>query len=153
MSHEEELFSTKAFRGSVSFHVIHSCLIRLGKHTSLTITPIFRLHPPSQKLYWKLGQQSAICWNSLGPFKDYGLNHIYLEIFFLFFKIESWNFQHLFEKEFRESSQKFQLIQLIQTIFIFLSVVWLNWNFVGFHFSNRCWNKKVVFLKKLWFKP
>ena len=26
-----------------------------------------------QKLYWKLGQQSAICWNSLGLFRDYTL--------------------------------------------------------------------------------
>ena len=26
---------------------------------------------------------------------------------FLFFKIESWNFQHLFEKEFHETSQNF----------------------------------------------
>ena len=26
---------------------------------------------------------------------------------FLFFKVESWNFQHLFEKEFRETSQNF----------------------------------------------
>ena len=86
LSHEEELFSTKAFRGSVSFHVIHSCLIRLGKHTSLTITPIFRLHPPSQKLYWKLGQHSAICWNSLGLFRDSGLNYNFFrnKTFFVF---------------------------------------------------------------------
>ena len=30
---------------------------------------------------------------------------------FLFFKIESWNFQYLFEKEFRENLTKFQLNQ------------------------------------------
>ena len=47
----------------------------------------------------------------------------------------------------------------------FLSVVWLSWNFVRFResdsFSNRCWkfqlsilkNKKVFFLKKIFFKP
>ena len=29
---------------------------------------------------------------------------------FLFFKIESWNFQHLFEKEFHETSQNFKSI-------------------------------------------
>ena len=53
----------------------------------------------AQNLYWKLGQQRAICWNSLGLFRDCGLNHIFFGInLFLFFKIESWNFQHLFEK-------------------------------------------------------
>ena len=28
-------------------------------------------------LQWKLRQQSTICWNSLGLFRDYGLNYIY----------------------------------------------------------------------------
>ena len=50
-----------------------------------------------QNLSGKLGQQSAICWNSLGLFRDYGLNYIFSRKKpFLFFKIESWNFQHLF---------------------------------------------------------
>ena len=31
-------------------------------------------------LPWKLGQQSAICWNTLGLYRDYGLNHIFLGI-------------------------------------------------------------------------
>ena len=57
-----------------------------------------------QNLYWKLGQQSTICWNSLGLLRDYGLNHIFFRNkTFLFFKIESWNFQHLFEKKFMKS--------------------------------------------------
>ena len=30
-----------------------------------------------QNLPGKLGQQSAICWNSLGLFRDYGLNYIF----------------------------------------------------------------------------
>ena len=33
-----------------------------------------------QNLYRKLGQQSAICWNSLGLFRDYGLNQFFLGI-------------------------------------------------------------------------
>ena len=45
----------------------------------------------SQNLYWKSGQQSAIFWNSLGLFRDYGLNHIFFRNkTFLFFKIKSW---------------------------------------------------------------
>ena len=47
---------------------------------------------------------------------------------FLFFKIESWNFHHLFEKEFRETSQNFNsLSSFRQFLFpFFLSVVWLS---------------------------
>ena len=60
-----------------------------------------------QNLPGKLGQPSAICWNSLGLFRDYGLNYIFFRNkTFLFFKIESWNLK------------TFQLIQLGQTIFI-----------------------------------
>ena len=33
-----------------------------------------------QNLLEKSGQQSAICWNSLGPVRDYGLNCIFLVI-------------------------------------------------------------------------
>ena len=41
-------------------------------------------------LHQKLGQQSAICWNSLCLFRDYGLNYIFFRnIFVLFLKIES----------------------------------------------------------------
>ena len=45
------------------------------------------------------------------PILDYGLNHIFWNILFCFLcKIESWNFQDLFEKEFRETSQNFNSI-------------------------------------------
>ena len=82
----------------------------------------------------------------------------------MFFKIESWNFQHLFEKEFRETSQNFNSFSSFRKILFsfFLWVVWLSWNFVRFHeffSSNRCLkfqlsilkNKKVLFLKKIFF--
>ena len=50
----------------------------------------------------------------------------------MFFKIESWNFQHLFEKEFRETFQNFSCFR--QFLFpFFLSVVRLIWNFARFH--------------------
>ena len=74
-----------------------------------------------QNLPGKMGQQSAICWNSFGLFRDYGLNYNFLGIiFFMFFKIESWNFQHLFEISISWTLVKFQLIQTnIQTTFFY----------------------------------
>ena len=42
----------------------------------------------------KIGTANAICWNSLGLFRNYSLNHIFFRNkTFLFFKIEHWNFQ------------------------------------------------------------
>ena len=48
---------------------------------------------------------------------------------FLFFKIESWNFQVQFEIKIRETSQNFNSYSLFgQLLFSsFLSVVWLSW--------------------------
>ena len=90
-------------------------------------TLLYLLWSEGQNLRWKLGQQSAICWNSLSLFRDCRLNDIFFRNWtFLFYKIESWNFQHIFETEN-------QFIQII-FIFIFLSIVWLGWN----SFSNRC---------------
>ena len=56
----------------------------------------------NQNLHWKLGQQSTICWNSLGLFRDYDLDHIFVGI--TLFCFSSWNFQHLFEKKNRKMS-------------------------------------------------
>ena len=72
----------------------------------------------------------------------------------MFFKIESWNFQHLF----RDTSQTLNSFWQFLLSFI-LSVVWLIWNFVRCHeiffqtdsesFSFLSWKtKKVLFLKK-----
>ena len=59
----------------------------------------------------KIRIANAICWNSLGLFSDYDLNYIFLGIkLFLFFKIESWNFQHLC-KRISWNLTKFQLNQ------------------------------------------
>ena len=61
-----------------------------------------------QNLPGKQGQQNAICWNPLGLFRDYGLNHI---------------LQHLFEKEFRETSQNFNSFSSFrQFLFPFSSI-------------------------------
>ena len=83
----------------------------------------------------KIRTASAICWNYLGIFRDYGLNYIFFRNkTFLFYKIESWNFQHLFEKEFRETSQNFNSFSSFRQLLFsfFLSIVWLSWNFVKF---------------------
>ena len=56
----------------------------------------------------KLGQQSAICWNYLGLFREYGLDCIFLEIKrFCFSRKKTETFPHLFEKESCETSQNF----------------------------------------------
>ena len=110
-----------------------------------------------------IGTANIICWNSVGLFRDYGLNYIFLGIkLFLFFKIESWNFQHLFETEFRETSQNFnsirQPIEKMEIRNVWMS--WRSWNFVRFSISNRCWrfqlsilkNKKSFIPKKIFFR-
>ena len=51
---------------------------------------------------------------------------------FWFFKIESWTFQHLFEKEFCETSQNVNSFSLFRQLWfsIFLLTVRLSWNFL-----------------------
>ena len=85
----------------------------------------------------KIGTANAICWNSLGLLRDYSLNYIYFfkNKTFLFFKIECWSFQHLFGKEFCETSQNFnsirQWIQNMEIEIVWMS--WMSWMFVRFH--------------------
>ena len=110
----------------------------------------------------KIRTASAIFWIYLGLLRDYGLKFFLLGIkLFLFFKIESWNFQYLFEIEFREVSQNFKSFSSFKQLFysIFLSVVWMSWNFVRFHeilfqsdaesFSFQSWKTKKIFLKDI----
>ena len=104
-----------------------------------------------QNLSWKLGQQTAICWNSIGLFKDYGLNHIC-----------SWN-KTFFVSQYKKLKLSALFRQFLFPFFLF--VVWLSWNFVRFHgilfqidadtFIFLSWkNKTVLFLKKyfLWYR-
>ena len=73
----------------------------------------------NQNLHWKLGQQTP----SLGIFRDYGLKNIFFRNkTFLFFTIESWNFQVQFEIEFRETSQNFNSIRQPMKI----TIVWIS---------------------------
>ena len=79
----------------------------------------------------------------------------------MFFKIERWNFQHLFEIKFCETSQNFNSFSLFrQLLFSFSSMgclIELKFCEVSRNSClNRCWkfqlpilkNKKVLFLKK-----
>ena len=97
---------------------------------------------------------------------DNGLKLFFRNKTCLFFKIDSWNFKHLFEKDFCETSQNFNSFSSFRQFLFsfFLSVVWLSWNFVRFHvilfqtdaeiFSFLSYKtKKVLFLKKIWFRP
>ena len=59
----------------------------------------------TQNLPGKLGQQSVICWNFLGLFREYGLNYIFYRIFFHDRKLKL----SATEKEFSETSQNFDL--------------------------------------------
>ena len=79
-------------------------------------------------------------------------NTFFVNKTFLFFNIESWNFQVQFEIEFRETSQHFNSLSLFRQLLFssFLSVVWLSWNFC--EISQFFFKKEVetfrIFLKK-----
>ena len=107
----------------------------------------------------KIRTASAICLETTAK-----KNIFFRKKKLLFFKIESWNFQHLFENVFRETSQSFNSVtsfrQLSFTFFslgclIELKFCEVSWNSL----STRCWkfqlsilkNKKVLFLKKYFF--
>ena len=92
----------------------------------------------------------------------YGLKNIFfMNKTFLFFKLESWNFQVQFEIKIRESSQNFNSFsffrQLLFSSFFIGCLIELKFCKVSRNsISNRCWkfqlsilkNKKVLFLKK-----
>ena len=116
-------------------------------HEIRTAQPQYRVAAQEQDF----GQNLTVLVYSLWPFslmpnpslKIESLNKAFLfrywELFkkyflrnktFLFFKIKSRNFQHLFETEFCETSQKFDWIkQPIETIEIdFVWMSWMSWN-------------------------
>ena len=121
----------------------------------------------SQNLPGKLGQQSAIYWNSLGLCRDYGLNYIFFRNkTFLFNKIKKLKFLASVWKRISWNLTKFQLNQTTDrknennnclNQLNELKFCEVSWNSV----SNRCWkfqlsvlkNKKVLFLKKIFFRP
>ena len=88
----------------------------------------------------KLRHQGAICWSRKELFWPYGLHHIFLEIKpFFVFKIESWNFQHLFHSILWNFA-KFELT--------FISIFSMGSLKVSQNpKSNRCWKFQLSVLK------
>ena len=116
------------------FRIILNRLVSRGPRlvfglTYKVIVYLSRLPKPSLKIR----TVSAICWNYILTYLE--TMTFFRNKTFLFFKIESWNFQHLFEKEFRETSQNFnsirQVIEKIEMTIVWMS--WMSWNFVRFH--------------------
>ena len=98
---------------------------------------------------------------------QYGPKKFFLRMkTFLFFKLESWNFQVQFEIKIRETSQNFHSFslfrQLLFSSFFISCLIELKFCKVSRNsISNWTWkfqlsilkNKKVLFLKKIFFKP
>ena len=105
---------------------------------------------PRPKPLLKIRTATAIFWNYLGIFRDYGLKNIlFRNKTFSFFKVESWNFQHLFEIGFRETSQVKSFSLFRQLLFsIFLSVFWLKFCEVSRN-SFRNWSLFAVIQPKI----
>ena len=60
------------------------------------------------KTFGKIETASTIFWDYLGMFREYSQKNIFFRNkTLLFFKIESWNFQNLFENKFCETPQRF----------------------------------------------
>ena len=93
---------------------------------------VYSFSSSNSKLSLKIGSvnKAFLFWYWLRPKSYFFRNKT-----FLFYKIESWNFQHLFEKEFHETSQNFnsirQPIEKMEITIVWMS--WMSWNFVRFH--------------------
>ena len=65
----------------MDIEILDSAVKKVQNQTCLTEMEIFRNHARTgAKPSLKIGTANAICWNSLGLFRDYGLNHIFLGI-------------------------------------------------------------------------
>ena len=100
----------------------------------------------------KIRTASAIFWNYLGIFRDYGLKNIFFRNkTFLFFKIESFSIG--LKKNFVKPHKISTHSAHSDSCLIELKFCEVSRN----SFSNRCWkfqlsifrNKKVLFLKKI----
>ena len=76
----------------------------------------------------KIRTANSIFWISLGIFRDYSLKNIFLgNKTFLCFKIESWNFQHVFEIEFFETYSGHCQYQKQKRFVYWLNFQWRFW--------------------------
>ena len=105
--------------------ILSSIFLSLTVFT-VAFTILSRAH--LQNLPGKLGQQSSICWNSLGLFRDYGLNYIlFRNNFFFVFQDRKLKLSEFIWKSISWNLIKYQLIQAI-FIFIFCSrcLIWVE---------------------------
>ena len=116
---------------------------------------LWEYHSTNQNCCWKFGQLIKLMVLKLKPVHSWLSSIFFMVKTFLFFKIESWNFEHLLEKMFRETSQKFNSIgQPIENMEIKIVYKELNklklYKVSQNYFSNRCWILllKFTFSKK-----
>ena len=112
---------------SVSFHYKICVDWHLGENVMFWSKPSLKIGTAKRHLL-------ELCWPKLYFFRNKT---------FLFFKIESWNFKHLFEKEFLETSQNFNLSswyrQFLFSFFFYISVFVSDWVEISRNcFSNWC---------------
>ena len=118
-----------------------------------------------QNLHWKIGQQSHLLELSW-PIERLQLrSYFFRNKTFLFFKIESWNFQHLFAYVFSETSQNFNSFclyrQILFSFFFHQLSDWVEilWGFTESFFkqmlkiSTFYLEKQKFIPTKMWFKP
>jgi hypothetical protein len=146
------------FTGLRLFHSVRSwtfwriyCPVRLFHHVRL----LFFGESLTQNLHWKLGRLTPSFGSILAVWLK---KYFFRNKTFLFFKIKSWNFQHLFEMEFCETSQNFNSFSLFRQLLFsfFLSVVRfheipLQNDYESFSFLS--WKTKDYIAKKKIFKP
>ena len=82
-------------------HTTSSCEKKVSPPAALTCLRM------NQNLHWKLGQQTPSVGTILAYLETTASIIFFRDKTFLFFKIESWNFQHLFEIKNHETSQNF----------------------------------------------
>ena len=100
------------FLVTLGFSIQAHTLLSLSPLALKGLVPLKANGPISRYLFTKpslkIRAESAIFWNYLTIFRDSDLNYIFFRnTTFVFFKIESWNFQYLLEIKFRGTSQNF----------------------------------------------
>ena len=121
--------------------ISNNCWWLMATHFDCHLFVNFELGPYlNQNLPWKLGQQSATCWNSFGLFRDYKLNYIFLGIK-LFFVFQDRNFSICLKL----NSAKPQKISTH-------SALWDNFYF-HFFYQLSDWLEILWGFTKFYFKP
>jgi hypothetical protein len=117
---------------------------------SYKISSFFRFLEDWSKTFWKIESvnKAFLFWYWHQPKKYFFRNQS-----FLFFKIEGWNVQHLFEIKFRETSQNFNSFSLLrQLLFLIFSIGCLiEFQTASERFSFLSWKTKKFYFRKKYF--